>query len=65
MRKMPTEQELLKMKMETGKTVQQMVDRMPDKWKSKTIEAAFECLRRGWPLHELNIGAASRELPDM
>lgn len=62
MKTMPPEQELLEMKMQTGETVQQMIDRLPDDWRSAMIAGAYECLKRGWPLHDMNIQAAWREI---
>ena len=63
MKEKVTEQDLLKMNLEEGGTVQDLVNRTPENLKSLAISAAFECLKRGWPLNGLNIGAASRELP--
>ena len=59
-----SEQELLQMEMVGGGKVQDLIDKYPgnDKVKYGVISGAYRCLKVGWPLHELNIAVASREV---
>ena len=64
MNKEISEQELLKMEMVGGGTIQDLIDEHPEikGWRSGVISGAYRCLEVGWPLHELNIAVASREI---
>ena len=58
MEKRIIEQELLKMELTTGGTLEDYLKTLPERGRSITIEAAYECLKRKWPLHEANLQGA-------
>ena len=64
MEKKISEQELLQMKMVGGGTIQDLIDKHPEieGWRSAVISGAYRCLKVNWPLHELNITVAAREI---
>ena len=59
-----SEQELLQMEMVGGGTIQDLIDEHPEikGWRSAMITGAYRCLEVGWPLHEMNISVAAREI---
>lgn len=63
-RKEISEQELLQLEMVGGGTIQDLIDKHPEieGWRSAIISGTYRCLKVHWPLHELNITVAAREI---
>lgn len=59
----PNEKDLNKLLMSDGKeTAQEWLMTQPERWRSLATEAIYECLKKGWPLHEGNIQMTAREI---
>lgn len=57
------EQDLSQIMMSNGKqTAQEWLMTQPESWREIEIEAIYECLRRGWPLHTAHIHIIAREI---
>lgn len=59
----PPIQEILKMELTTGGTVEDLLDKAPYKGKPFILEGVYNCLERRWPLHQTTIQAAALALP--
>ncbi len=59
-----SEQELLRMQMEVGGTIQDLIDKYPGNKdvRSAVISGAYRCLKEKKPLNELSIAMASRAI---
>ena len=64
MGKKVTEEELLQMEMVGGGKVHDLINEHPEinGWRTAIIKGAYECLRLNWPLHEMNIEVAARQI---
>ena len=64
MEKKIAEKELLKIQMEVGGTIQDLIDKYPGNKDVRTavIAGAYKCLREHKPLHELSIMIAARAI---
>ena len=54
---------LSELMMSNGKqTVEEWLMTQPEEWRDLEIEAIYECLKRGWELHIMNIQSTAREI---
>lgn len=59
----PDERDLNKILMEDGReTAAEWLKTQPERWHSLATEAIYECLKKGWPLHDGNIQSTAREI---
>ena len=45
-----------------GMTVNEWLLTQPEAWRAIETEAIYECMRKGWDLHVMNIQSTAREL---
>ena len=57
------EKDLNKILMGNSKqTAEEWLKTQPEAWREAMTEAIYECLKRGWTLHTMNIQSMAREI---